>query len=54
MAEATGGEHSAVVEVVDGRRVDVRWEWEWLADEAILELGDELRLPAEALDLPRT
>lgn len=52
MAEVAGGEHPAEVEVVDGRGVDVRREGERLADEAVLELCDELRLPAKALDLP--
>ena len=52
VAEAAGGEHSAVVKVVNGRGVDGWREGERLTDEAVLELGDELRLPAEALDLP--
>lgn len=47
------GEHAAVVEVVDRLRVNSRRQGQRVADEAVLKLGDEVVLPAEALDLPR-
>lgn len=53
VAEGAGRADTAVVEVVDGRGVDGRREREGVADEAVLQLGDEVRLPPEALDLPR-
>ena len=52
MAEAPPGDDAAEVEVVDGRRVDARRQGERVADEAVFEFGDELGLPAQALDLP--
>lgn len=52
MAEAAGGGDAAVVEVRDGGGVDARREGEGVADEAVLELGEEVGLPLEALDLP--
>lgn len=52
MAQAAGGEDTAVVKVVDGGRIDLRREGQGVADEAVFELGDEVGLPAQALDLP--
>jgi len=51
--KAARGEHAAVVEVVDRLRVNSRRQGQRVADEAVLKLGDEVVLPAEALDLPR-
>lgn len=52
VAEVAAGDDAAVVEVVNRGGVDVRREGEGVADEAVFEFGDELGLPAEALDLP--
>jgi hypothetical protein len=45
--------HAPVVEVGDGVRVDARWEGEGRPQDAVFALGDEVRFPFEALDLPR-
>lgn len=52
MAEVARGVDAAVVKVRDGVRVDLGREREGVADEAVFEFGNEVRLPAEALDLP--
>lgn len=52
VAEAARGEDSAVVELADDGGVDVRRQWEGLADETVFEFCDEPRFPVEALDLP--
>lgn len=52
MAEGAAGDDAAVIELVDGGRVDVGRQGEGVADEAVFEFGDEFGLPAEALDLP--
>lgn len=52
MAEVAAGDDAAVVEVMDGRGVDIWWEGEGVADEAVLKFSDELSFPAESLDLP--
>jgi len=41
------------IKVVNRVRVDVRRQRQRVADEAVFELGDEVALPAQALDLPR-
>lgn len=43
---------AAVVEVGDGRGVDMWGEGQGRTDEAVLKLGDQVCLPLEALDLP--
>lgn len=52
MAEAALGADAAVVKLVDGGGVDVRRQRQRLAHQAVLELGHQRRLPAQALDLP--
>lgn len=43
--EAAGGEDAAVVELADDGGVDVRRQGQGVADEAVFELCNELRLP---------
>lgn len=52
MAEAARSVDAAIVKVVNGLGVDGRGQGEGLAEEAVFEFGEEVRLPAEALDLP--
>lgn len=52
VAEAARGEDSAVVELADDGGVNVRRQWEGLADETVFEFRDESCFPVEALDLP--
>lgn len=46
------GVDAAVVEIVDGGRVDGRRQRKGVSNKTVLKLGNELRLPSEALDLP--
>lgn len=52
VAQAAGGDDAAVVKVVDRGRVNVRRQREGVAHETVLKLGNEVRLPPQALDLP--
>jgi hypothetical protein len=52
VAETAAGDDASEIEVVDGGRVDSGREGEGVADETVLEFGDEFGFPAEALDLP--
>lgn len=52
VAQTASGVDAAVVEVMDGGRVDLRRQREGFTDEAVFELSNELGFPAEALDLP--
>ena len=53
VAEAPRRVHSAVVEVVDGVRVDDGRQGQRVAHETVFAFRDEVVLPFEALDLPR-
>lgn len=44
--------HAAVVKLVHDIGVDARRQWERIPHEAVLELGQEVRLPAQAVHLP--
>lgn len=50
--EATGRVDAAIVKVVNGGRIDGGRQRKRVAHQAVFKLGDELRLPAEPLDLP--